>query len=204
MKPKTLFLILFLPTFCFGQFPFGDPINVNLYYSNKFIVKGKDTTFILLSDIRDLKSGIDKAHDLMPFNSYQFILPKNIKDGRYICFYDSAQKRPAQKFSIKNKRYDGLFEEYYSHGSLFYTTFYMNGLRNGLDIIYYPDGKVDSMAQYKDGKAFGFRISSFYNSTTARISYYENDTTSTIIEDWGITLDEKPSLHKRRKIKIDK
>lgn len=203
MKTRIVIILICLPFLLAGQGMFKS-IGVQLKLSDKYYLdyNETDTVRILENDIKKFKKNIDIGHDLISYVSYSFKLPEYLKDGKYICYYDSLKTIIALKFSIKNNKYQNLYEKHYPHGTLYNTVFYIDGKKNGLNIIYYTSGNVQSLCHYVDDHPSGFEVSSFYNSTLSQVQFWTSDTTYNVIESWALSLDNLPTLQYKKTIKI--
>ena len=136
-----------------------------------------------------LKASESYEGDLLNGEYIEYYISGNIKSkgfyldgklkGEFIQYEDSISE-PSDKISyivnyIDNKKH-GKEIKYYNSCEPSYETEYYDGLKNGVEYIYYPDGMgIKCQVSFKNGKKFGEEIG-FYsgsNGVKYRCNYFE-------------------------------
>jgi antitoxin component YwqK of YwqJK toxin-antitoxin module len=77
------------------------------------------------------------------------------KDGDYECTGEAG--RTVIKGTVKNGKFQGKYIWYYGNGNRRMNAFMLNGLLEGIGENYYPNGKVESIIEYKAGKVWNVK-----------------------------------------------
>lgn len=79
--------------------------------------------------------------------------PGEITDGPVTIHYESGVIKA--KGVLKNGKKNSLWQSFYEDGTMWSSTYFVDGLQHGHTVSYYPDGKVQYQGEYRNGKRVG-------------------------------------------------
>jgi antitoxin component YwqK of YwqJK toxin-antitoxin module len=88
-------------------------------------------------------------HQLMEYREYR----NNMKNGKQIAYWDNGNKR--FEYSAKNDASEGALFEWDYNGRLFHLAHYLEGHEEGVQKLWYEDGKIRANYIIRKGRRFG-------------------------------------------------
>jgi antitoxin component YwqK of YwqJK toxin-antitoxin module len=84
--------------------------------------------------------------------------PTSMDDSLYDCHITNYRQNGTKEsdYTYKNDKLNGLATDYDSTGKVARTTEYIDGKVNGLSILYYPNGRIKTIAHCKNDSAVGY------------------------------------------------
>jgi len=110
-----------------------------------------ENTLLTYFDEEEPLKNINKQFQNLNYEKYNtHIEPHGVK----ISYYPDT-KIIEEKVTYANGKLNGLYEEYYSNGTLKLKTYYKNDLKNGLSEQWHNNGRKWIRSNYKDGELDG-------------------------------------------------
>lgn len=86
--------------------------------------------------------------------------PVTSNDGKTIEYHPNGNIKMEGRLNEKGQR-DGLWISYYENGTKWSESYYVDGLRDGHNLSFFPNGRIRYVGEYKNDKKVG--TWKFYN-----------------------------------------
>ena len=136
-----------------------------------------------VSSTLSFKAGEPVGNEIDYYKSGK-LLSEMSKDGAGKFYYESGKLMSEGK--CKNYKLDGPCKSFLENGTLEWDEYFVDGLREGLNIKYHDNGKVLAKVYYKEDNIQGLIIFNSRSGIWESVSYYHNG--EPIIDDLNILI----------------
>lgn len=156
-----------------------EAVNNSLKSHKELVDRAVDFILQNQPSTRDAKNGNFEDHyskDLGGGIRRKYSLKNGVNDGEYKEWWPADQGGLLKLDGVYNSgKMDGTFKEYYVSGTMRSCMLYKNNIADGLQMSWFPDGKLHYSIQYVDGKRHGHHKVFSEDGTIVIDDSYEND-----------------------------
>ncbi len=197
-KMKISIFLLFLPFISVAQ--------GNL--TNEHSVLSPTPSQILKIDTNNLKGIFYRNEKVFCFNSINdsiwLIAPDALPDGKYIAFFYSDTNKLAFEIRYKEHKKNGVEIAYYPNGKINRKQNYKNGVFDGVYICYFKNGRISLQRNYKNSRENGNDIGFCENGKKEYEGKYKDGLCYGISRKWDCYTGKLISKQKYRNGKLIK